>query len=155
MLPSRPRTSSLWAHLLGRRVAGLVVVLCFQHPPSPPPCCIRRGGICIGRRQIRLDLLGGETARQSVGWRLRMPNRRPLCSGMRLRGVVGGLRRIGLLRFWAGLAIAPGVTMRGRFTSRVVAQASFRSWKPYRVVEGSVGWCLGVAGELLDRVWER
>ena len=74
---------------------------------------------------------------------------------MRLRGVVGGLRRIGLRRFWAGLAIAFCAMMRTGITSRVVAQASFRSWKPYRVVEGSVGWCLGVAGELLDRVWER
>jgi len=84
-----------------------------------------------------------------------MPNRRPLCSGMRLRGVVGGLRRIGLLRFWAGLAMISCAVTRSGLTFRVVAQASSRFWKPYWVVEGSVGWCLGVAGELLDRVWER
>jgi hypothetical protein len=34
-----------------------------------------------------------------------MPSLRPLCSGKRLRGVVGGLRRIGLLRFWVGLVV--------------------------------------------------
>jgi len=149
MLPSRPRTSSLWAHPWETRVEGLVVVLCSRRPPSPPPCCIRRGGICIGRRRNRLDLLAGETARQSVGWRLRMPNRRLWCNGMRLRGVVGGLRRIGLLRSWAGLAMIPCAVTRSGLTSRVVAQGSFRSWKPYRVVEGSVGCAL----VLLESCW--
>jgi hypothetical protein len=79
-----------------------------------------------------------------------MPNPRLWCSGMRLRGVVGGLRRIGLLRSCVGLAIASCVMLRCEFTFRVVAQASFRFWKPYCVIEG-LWW--GDALVLLESFW--
>ena len=89
---------------------------------------------------------------------MQTPSLRLLCSGKRLRGVVGGLRRIGLLRFWVGSVVCDMCDKIRAITFRVVAQASSRFWRPCWVVEGlrwGVALVLLEPCELLDGVRER
>jgi hypothetical protein len=78
-----------------------------------------------------------------------MPSLRLLCSEKRLRGVVGGLRRIGLLRFWVGLVVCATCDKNGTdYFSRCRASvfSILEAMLGGRVAK--VGGCSGVVGAL-------